>query len=93
MDPNTIREFVKQGLHGQLQTGSLVTGSALRGLRIGFPETPIRFVQPTGEHFQYEEIPTVPTELEQAQEALVRVVKKIDDIDFKRLIDSLTENQ
>ena len=90
MDPNTIREFVTQGLRGQLQTESLVTGVLYVGLD-WFPETPIRFVQPTGEHFQYEEIPTVPTELEQAHEALVRVVKKIDDIDFKRLIDSLAK--
>ena len=56
-----------------------------------FPETPLRFVQPAGAHFKYEEIPTVPTELQQAHEALVRVVKKIDDIDFKRLIDSIAK--
>jgi phospholipid/cholesterol/gamma-HCH transport system substrate-binding protein len=90
MDPNTIREFVTQGLRGQLQTESLVTGVLYVALD-WFPETPLRFVQPAGAHFQYEEIPTVPTELEQAHEALVRVVKKIDDIDFKRLIDSLAK--
>ena len=90
MDPNTIREFVTQGLRGQLQTESLVTGVLYVALD-WFPETPLRLVQPAGDHFQYEEIPTVPTELEQAQDALVRVVKKLDDIDFKRLIDSLTK--
>jgi paraquat-inducible protein B len=90
MDPNTIREFVTQGLRGQLQTESLVTGVLYVALD-WFPETPLNFVQPAGDHFQYEEIPTVPTELEQAHEALVRVVKKIDDIDFKRLIDSLAK--
>jgi paraquat-inducible protein B len=90
MDPNTIREFIKEGLRGQLQTESLVTGVLYVGLD-WFSETPLRFVQPPGGHFQYEEIPTVPTELEQAQDALVRVVKKLDDIDFKRLIDSLTK--
>jgi paraquat-inducible protein B len=90
MDPNTIREFVTQGLRGQLQTESLVTGVLYVALD-WFPETPLHFVQSAGEHFQYEEIPTVPTELEQAHEALVRVVKKIDDIDFKRLIDSLAK--
>jgi len=45
MDPNTIREFIKQGLRGQLQTESLVTGVLYVGLD-WFPETPIRFVQP-----------------------------------------------
>jgi paraquat-inducible protein B len=90
MDPNTISDFVKQGLRGQLQTESLVTGVLYVGLD-WFPETPIRFVQPPGGHFQYEEIPTIPTELEQAQEALVRVVKKIEEIDLNKLIDSLTK--
>ena len=90
MDPNTIREFVKQDLRGQLQTESLVTGVLYVALD-WFPETPLRFVQPAGDHFQYEEIPTVPTELEQAHEVLVRAVKKIDAIDFKRLIDSLAK--
>jgi paraquat-inducible protein B len=90
MNPNTIGEFVKQGLRGQLQTESLVTGVLYVGLD-WFPETSLRFVQPPGGHFQYEEIPTIPTELEQAQDALARVVKKLDDIDFKRLIDSLTK--
>jgi paraquat-inducible protein B len=90
MDPNTISEFVKQGLRGQLQTESLVTGVLYVGLD-WFPETPIRFVQPPGRHFQYGEIPTIPTELEQAQDAIVRVVKKLDDIDFKALAGSLTK--
>ena len=90
MDPNTIREFVKQDLRGQLQTESLVTGVLYVALD-WFPETPLRFVQQPGGDFQYEEIPTVPTELEQAHEVLVRAVKKIDAIDFKRLIDSLAK--
>jgi paraquat-inducible protein B len=87
MDPNTIREFVTQGLRGQLQTESLVTGVLYVALD-WFPENPLHFAQPACDHFQYEEIPTVPTEFAQAQEALVRVVKKIDDIDQK--IDRLT---
>ncbi len=90
MDPNTIREFIKEGLRGQLQTESLVTGVLYVGLD-WFPETPLRLVQPPGGHFQYEEIPTIPTELEQAQDALVRVVKKLDEIDFKALAGSLTK--
>jgi phospholipid/cholesterol/gamma-HCH transport system substrate-binding protein len=90
MDPNTIREFVKQGMRGQLLTESLVTGVLYVGFD-WFPETPLRFVQQPGGHFQYEEIPTVPTGLEEAQDALVRVVKKLDDIDFKALAGSLTK--
>ncbi len=90
MDPNTIREFVKQDLRGQLQTESLVTGVLYVALD-WFPETPLRFVQQPGGDFQYEEIPTVPTELEEAHDAIARVIKKLDDIDFKRLIDSLAK--
>ena len=54
-------------------------------------ETLLRFVQSPGRHFQYEEIPTVPTGLEEAQDAIVRVVKKLDEIDFKALAGSLTK--
>ena len=90
MDPNTIREFVKQGMRAQLLTESFVTGVLYVGFG-WFPETPLRFVQQPGGHFQYEEIPTVPTGLEEAQDAIVRVVKKLDDIDFKAAINSLTK--
>jgi paraquat-inducible protein B len=90
MDPNTIREFVKQGMRAQLLTESFVTGVLYVGFD-WFPETPLRFVQQPGGHFQYEEIPTVPTGLEEAQDAIVRVVKKLDDIDFKALAGSLTK--
>jgi len=90
MDPNTIREFVKQGMRAQLLTESFVTGVLYVGFD-WFPETPLRFVQQPGGHFQYEEIPTVPTGLEEAQDAIVRVVKKLDEIDFKALAGSLTK--
>jgi paraquat-inducible protein B len=90
MNPNTISEFVKQGMRAQLLTESFVTGVLYVGFD-WFPETPLRFVQQPGGHFQYEEIPTVPSGLEEAQDAIVRVVRKLDDIDFKRLIDSLTK--
>jgi len=90
MNPNTISEFVKQGMRGQLLTESFVTGVLYVGFD-WFPETPLRFVQQPGGHFQYEEIPTVPSGLEEAQDAIVRVVKKLDDIDFKGLAGSLTK--
>jgi paraquat-inducible protein B len=90
MNPNTIRGFIEQGMRGQLQTESLLTGLLYVGLD-WFPETPLRFVQPPGSHFEYEEIPTVPTELEQVQDAIVRVIKKLDDIDFKAVTDSLAK--
>jgi paraquat-inducible protein B len=77
-------------MRGQLQTESLLTGLLYVGFD-RFPETPLRFIQPPGRHFQYEEIPTVPTELDQAQDAIVRVIKKLDEIDFKAVINSLAK--
>ena len=90
MNPNTISEFVKQGMRAQLLTESFVTGVLYVGFD-WFPETPLHFVQQPGGNFQYEEIPTVPSGLEEAQDAIVRVVKKLDDIDFKALAGSLTK--
>jgi paraquat-inducible protein B len=90
MNPNTIREFVKQGMRAQLLTESFVTGVLYVGFD-WFPDTPLRLVQQPGGHYQYEEIPTVPSGLEEAQDAIVRVVKKLDDIDFKALAGSLTK--
>jgi paraquat-inducible protein B len=90
VDPNTISEFVKQGLRGQLQTESLVTGVLYVGLDL-FPETPIHLVQQPNGNYKYPEIPTVPTELEQAQVAITRIIKKLEEIDFKAAINSFTK--
>ena len=90
MDPNTIKEFVKQGMRGQLLTESFVTGLLYVGFD-WFPDTPLRFVQQPGGHLQYDEIPTVLTELAQAQDAIVRVIKKLDDLDLKAAVNSFTK--
>src|SRR5262249_39199464 len=37
------------------------------------------------------EIPTLPTQIEQAQSAVKQVVQKLDEINFKGLIDQLTD--
>lgn len=82
--------IIKMGLRGQLLTESLVTGLLYVGLDF-FPNTPIRLVQQTGGHYQYPEIPTTPTTLEQAQDAVTRIINKLEEIDFKGLTQSLTE--
>jgi paraquat-inducible protein B len=51
-----------------------------------FPGTPATFIQPPGS--TYEEIPTVPTALEQAQDAATRIIAKLEEIDFKGLMNS-----
>jgi paraquat-inducible protein B len=90
MDPKAFKEIIDQGLRGQLQTESLVTGVLYVGLDL-FPETPIHLVQQPDGDYKYPEIPTVPTELEQAQVAITRIVRKLEEIDLNKLIDSLTK--
>jgi phospholipid/cholesterol/gamma-HCH transport system substrate-binding protein len=73
-----------RGLRGQLRTESLVTGVLYIGLDF-FPNTPINLVQKPGGNDKYPEIPTVPTALEQAQDAVSRIIDKVQEIDFKEL--------
>ena len=84
-DPKESKALIDQGLRGQLRTESLVTGVLYVGLDL-FPGTPANFVQPPGS--QYEEIPTVPTAFEQAQDAATKIIAKLEEIDFKGLMNS-----
>jgi paraquat-inducible protein B len=80
----------ERGLRGQLRTESLVTGVLYVALDF-FPDSPINLAQqPNGDN-KYPEIPTVPTALEQAQDAVSRVIKKLEEIDFKGIIKSVSE--
>jgi paraquat-inducible protein B len=82
--------IVERGLRGQLLTESLVTGLLYVGLDI-FPGTPIRLVQKVNGDYKYPEIPTTPTSFEEAQDAVTRIIAKIEELDFKGLTKSLTE--
>ena len=76
------------GLRGQLLMESLVTGLLYVGLDF-FPGTPVKLVQQSDGNHKYPEIPVTPTELEQAKDALSRVMAKLEEIDFKGLVNSL----
>jgi paraquat-inducible protein B len=84
-DPKAFKALIDQGLRGQLRTESFVTGVLYVGLDL-FPDTPANFVQPPGS--RYEEIPTVPTAFEQAQDAAAKIIAKLEEIDFKGLMNS-----
>jgi phospholipid/cholesterol/gamma-HCH transport system substrate-binding protein len=85
VDPEAMQKvIVDRGLRGQLDMESLVTGLLYVALDF-FPGTPINFVQKPGGDYDYPEIPTLPTTLEQAKGALTRVISKLEDIDFKEL--------
>ena len=88
-DPEAFRKAITDlGLRGQLLTESLVTGLLYVGLDF-FPGTPVNLVQQTGSDHKYPEIPTTPTTLEQAQDAVTRIINKLEEIDLKGLIKSL----
>src|SRR5262245_47241755 len=85
VDPAAMQKvIVDRGLRGQLDMESLVTGLLYIALDF-FPGTPIDLVQTPGGKYDYPEIPTLPTTLEQAKGALIRVISKLQEIDFKEL--------
>ena len=78
------KAIVDRGLRGQLEMESLVTGLLFVALDF-FPGTPINLVQQATGNYEYPEIPTVPTTLEQARGAVTRIINKLEEIDFKEL--------
>ena len=79
--------IVERGLRGQLMTESLLTGLLYVGLDF-FPGTPIHLVQRTDRDHKYPEIPTLPTYLEQAQDTATKILAKLEEVDFKGMMDS-----
>jgi paraquat-inducible protein B len=78
------KAIVDRGFRGQLEMESLVTGLLYVALDF-FPGTPINLVQRTDGDYKYPEIPTLPTTLEQAKDAVTRIMTKLEEIDFKEL--------
>jgi paraquat-inducible protein B len=88
-DPEVLHKaIVDRGLRGQLEMESLVTGLLFVALDF-FPGTPINLVQQENADNKYLEIPTLPTSLEQAKDAVTQILNKLEEIDFKALIASL----
>ena len=87
-DPAALKAAIDRGLRGQLQTESIVTGVLFVALDL-FPDSPAMFVQPVGS--RYQEIPTIATTLQKAQDILGQLLTKLDDIDFKALLTSLAD--
>ena len=81
--------IVERGLRGQLMTESLLTGLLYVGLDF-FPGAPINLVQKTDRDHKYREIPTLPTYLEQAQDTATKLLAKLEEVDFKGMMDSVS---
>lgn len=85
-DLDRLEQAIQYGLRAQLQSESLVTGVLFVQLSY-HPRTAVNLIgTPDGTP----EIPTLPTQIEQAQSAIKQIIAKLDEIDFKELIDRLT---
>ena len=87
-DPKQIAAAIQLGLRGELKTESMLTGLAYIDLDM-HPDTPVKFY--LGRNSPYPEIPTVPTPLEQAQTAIIRIMAALEKVDFEALTKSLTQ--
>jgi paraquat-inducible protein B len=86
-DPHTIPNLIREGLRAQLGLDSFVTGLLYVALDIE-PNTPIQMVAPQGSPLQ--EIPAIPTTLEQAQAVAVRIFERLDKVDFGAVFTQMT---
>jgi paraquat-inducible protein B len=87
-DPAALKAAIDRGLRGQLQTESIVTGVLFVALDL-VPSSAVKLVQPPDS--QYQEIPTITTTLQKAQDILGQLLAKLDDIDFKVLLTSMAD--
>jgi phospholipid/cholesterol/gamma-HCH transport system substrate-binding protein len=83
-----LKILIERGLRAQLATESLLTG--LLYIDLDFhPNIPATLTLPPNSG--YREIPTIPTSMEQIQDAALRAIARLDKIDFAGLINALTQ--
>jgi paraquat-inducible protein B len=86
LGPEPMKQRIDRGLRAQLVSQSLVTGLLFVQLDY-FPDTVAHFVG-GGEHFQ--EIPTLPTPLEEAQATLKQFIVRLNQLNLSDLVDRAT---
>jgi paraquat-inducible protein B len=80
--PDRIKRFVEHGLRGQLRSGNLLTGQLYVALEF-FPEAPKATIDMTRDP---PEIPTIQAAgLSDLQEAIAKIVKRIDQVPFDKI--------
>ena len=86
--PAAYQKAIDEGLRGQLQAESFVTGLLFVALEY-FPASTASFVQQPGTRkFRYREIPTEPSSTEKARVAVTQVLTRLAEADIKGLVDS-----
>jgi paraquat-inducible protein B len=83
--PENIPEAIEQGLRARLATESFVTGILYVALDYR-PDTPINLFLPPDSARQ--EVPTVPTAMEEMESTARQVIAKVAEIDVKGLVES-----
>ena len=79
-DPKVLKEAIERGLRAQLNSQSIVTGVLFVQLDY-HPDTPVTLVAPPESALP--EIPTIPTTLEQAQQAAAEIIANLKQVDFE----------
>ena len=86
-DPRNLKRLIDAGLRAQLEMESILTGLLYVELDM-HPGNKPEFVLPPNASFQ--EIPTLPAELEQVQRDVGRVLSKLSQVDFVAAVHSVT---
>jgi paraquat-inducible protein B len=84
--PKLARELIGQGLRARLESESFVTGQLYVNLDM-FPGSLLNLVHPQG---GYPEIPTLPTQLEEATKALSGLLAQLKEADLAGIARSLS---
>lgn len=87
-DPMAFESAIDRGLRGRLELQSVLTGLLAISLDV-YPDSPVVLRQELGG--EYQEIPTLPTPLEEVGTAITKVIAQLKEVDFKKLIDLTTE--
>jgi paraquat-inducible protein B len=90
-DPDTISNLVKEGMRAQLQSDSFVTGVSFVALIFVDPKVPPVWVAKPGTLYPRQEIPAIPTTLEQAQAVAIKIFTRLDKVDFDKLFSQMTD--
>jgi paraquat-inducible protein B len=93
-DPDVMRHAIALGLRAQLQMESYVTGVLFVDLDMHPLTAAVKYSTNTLEQERYEgieEIPVLPTALEEAQETIAKVVEELGKADIPGLFKSIRE--
>jgi paraquat-inducible protein B len=89
LKPQELNNLIKRGLRAQLETESFLTGLLYIDLDL-HPGAPVNLMLEPGSG-DYPEIPTVPTNLQQVQETAMKALAKLNEVDFVKLTQSITD--